>query len=88
MSKLPFLSGSNRVFVAGHRGLVGSALLRRLRAMGCTDLVVRDRTELDLRNQEAVTRFFADIQPQFVFLAAGKVGGILANSMHPACKKS
>jgi GDP-L-fucose synthase len=73
-----------RVYVAGHRGLVGSALLRRLRAEGYRNLVTRNSAELDLRDQGAVTRFFAAERPDFVFLAAAKVGGILANARHPA----
>src|ERR1700676_3905954 len=73
-----------RIFVAGHRGLAGSAIVRRLRELGYENLVVRTRVELDLRNQAAVDSFFAAEQPEYVFLAAAKVGGILANSSHPA----
>jgi GDP-L-fucose synthase len=72
------------IFVAGHRGLVGSAIVRRLRAAGYHNLVLRDRRELDLTDQRAVTRFFSETRPEFVFLAAAKVGGILANQSHPA----
>ncbi|RNB80589.1 GDP-L-fucose synthase [Brevibacillus nitrificans] len=73
-----------RIFVAGHRGLVGSAIKRTLEAQGFERMIVRDRSELDLLNQEAVARFFAQEQPEYVFLAAAKVGGILANSQYPA----
>jgi len=78
------LSQTSRVFVAGHRGMVGSAIVRRLEAMGCRDVLGRSRSELDLRNQAAVNEFFQEHQPEFVFLSAARVGGILANSTHPA----
>lgn len=71
-----------RIFVAGHRGLVGSALVRRLESAGFTKLLVRSRGELDLRRQEAVERFFEQERPEYVFLAAAKVGGILANDTY------
>ena len=77
------LRGS-RVFVAGHRGLVGSAIVRRLEALGCRNVLVRSHSELDLRDQAAVDHFFREHRPEFVFLAAAKVGGILANATHPA----
>ena len=70
--------------MAGHRGLVGSAILRRLEALGCRNLLVATRGELDLRDQNAVTRFFTRNEPEFVFLAAAKVGGIMANATQPA----
>ena len=73
-----------RIFVAGHRGLVGSAVLRRLLAEGYGDLVTRPRTELDLRDKAAVDRFFGDAKISHVFLCAAKVGGILANRNAPA----
>jgi GDP-L-fucose synthase len=73
-----------RIFVAGHRGLVGSAIVRRLQAAGCQQLVLKDRTQLDLTNQAAVSSFFASERPDYVFLAAAKVGGIQANSTYPA----
>jgi GDP-L-fucose synthase len=73
-----------RIFVAGHRGLVGSAIVRKLRALGFTNLVVRTSAELDLRRQADVDAFFAAEKPQYVVLAAAKVGGILANSTYPA----
>lgn len=72
------------IFVAGHRGLVGSALVRRLRAAGFAGLVLREHGELDLTDQRAVAEFFAQQRPQYVFLAAARVGGILANSTYPA----
>jgi GDP-L-fucose synthase len=72
------------IFVAGHRGLVGSAIVRRLRAAGFDNLVLRPRQELDLRRQRQVEEFFATVRPQYVFFAAAKVGGILANSNYPA----
>ncbi|MGH8209010.1 MAG: GDP-L-fucose synthase [Steroidobacteraceae bacterium] len=72
------------IFVAGHRGLVGSAIVRSLYAAGFANLLLRDRNELDLTRQDAVDAFFADLRPQYVFLAAAKVGGILANDRHPA----
>ncbi len=74
----------DRIFVAGHRGLVGSALVRRLRAGGFEQVIVRSRDELDLRSQDAVTRFFEDERPDYALLAAAKVGGILANNSYPA----
>jgi GDP-L-fucose synthase len=74
---------NSRIFVAGHRGLVGSAIIRRLSAGGFTNLIFRTREELDLRNQTAVERFFAAERPEYVFLAAALVGGILANSRRP-----
>jgi GDP-L-fucose synthase len=73
-----------RVFVAGHRGLAGSAILRRLGVLGYSNLITRSSTELDLRDQAAVARFFADARPGVVILAAARVGGIFANSSRPA----
>jgi GDP-L-fucose synthase len=78
------LNHDSSIFVAGHRGLVGSAIVRRCRSLGFTNLVLRTRAELDLRDQGAVDRFFAATQPQYVFLAAGTVGGIRANDSRPA----
>ena len=69
-----------KVYVAGHRGLVGSALVRTLRGEGFSNLLLRTRQELDLCRQEAVERFFREERPDYVFLAAAKVGGIGANS--------
>lgn len=76
------LSGS-KVFVAGHRGLAGSALVRRLQTVDC-DLITRARSELDLTRQDQVDSFFAIERPDVVFLAAAKVGGIMANKTYPA----
>ena len=73
-----------RIYVAGHRGLVGSALVRGLRLAGYRNLALRTHAELDLTNQSEVERFFAENRPAYVFLAAAKVGGILANSTYPA----
>jgi GDP-L-fucose synthase len=75
---------SARVFVAGHRGLVGSAVLRRLRAEGVTTIQTATREQLDLRDQAAVNYWFRANRPEYVFLVAGTVGGILANSTRPA----
>ncbi len=75
---------SDRIFVAGHRGLVGSAIVRRLRAEGCGNLLLRTRQELDLSDQAAVYRFLQTEKPDWVVLAAAKVGGIKANSTYPA----
>jgi GDP-L-fucose synthase len=73
-----------RVFVAGHRGLAGSAIVRKLTAEGYSDLLLASRQALDLRRQSAVEEFFARERPEYVFLAAAKVGGILANNTYPA----
>jgi GDP-L-fucose synthase len=73
-----------RIFVAGHRGLVGSALARCLAGAGYRNLVLRTHAELDLTDQSAVAAFFAAEEPEFVFLSAAKVGGILANDTYPA----
>ncbi len=73
-----------KVYVAGHRGLVGSAIVRALHQRGFNNLLLRTRQELDLCDQAAVTRFFAEERPDYVFLAAAKVGGILANDRYPA----
>ena len=73
-----------KIYVAGHRGLVGSALVRCLRAKGYNNLVLRTHAELELRDQAAVRAFFAKEKPEYVLLAAAKVGGILANSTYPA----
>jgi GDP-L-fucose synthase len=73
-----------RVFVAGHAGLVGSAVLRKLKAQGCTTLLVARRDQLDLRDQAAVNYWFRANRPEYVYLVAGTVGGIMANSTRPA----
>jgi GDP-L-fucose synthase len=72
------------IYVAGHRGLVGSALVRKLKASGYRRIVTKTRNELDLTDSKQVNRFFADNRPEYVFLAAAKVGGIYANSRYPA----
>jgi GDP-L-fucose synthase len=73
-----------RIYVAGHRGLAGSALMRELARTGHTHLIGRTRQEADLRDAAAVKKLFAETQPEYVFVAAAKVGGIMANSTHPA----
>ena len=73
-----------RVFVAGHRGLVGSALVRKLEAEGFTNILTATRDQLDLRDQSEVSHWFKANRPEYVFLVAGTVGGILANSTRPA----
>lgn len=75
---------SASIFVAGHRGLVGSAIVRKLTTEGFENLLLRDHKHLDLINQNAVNEFFAQSKPQYVFLAAAKVGGIHANNTYPA----
>jgi GDP-L-fucose synthase len=77
------LNRSGRVYVAGHRGLVGSAVWRKLEAEGFTDLVGRTSKELDLKDRDAVFAFFAEQKPRYVVLAAAKVGGIMANNTYP-----
>ncbi|PYK18423.1 MAG: GDP-fucose synthetase [Verrucomicrobia bacterium] len=74
---------SEKIFVAGHRGMVGSALIRRLESEGFSNLLVRDRSKLDLRDESAVAKFFAEEKPAVVILAAAKVGGIKANNDFP-----
>tara|TARA_R110001592_G_scaffold45986_1_gene146669 strand:- start:149 stop:1123 length:975 start_codon:yes stop_codon:yes gene_type:complete len=78
------LSLDAKIFVAGHRGMVGSAIIRQLQAQGYTNIVTRTRSELDLLNQQAVADFFAQEKPSAVYLAAAKVGGIHANNTFPA----
>ncbi len=73
-----------KIYIAGHNGMVGSAIVRKLTSLGYTNLVVRTSKELDLRRQEQVESFFAEEEPDYVFLAAAKVGGIMANSTYPA----
>lgn len=70
----------SRIYVAGHRGMVGSAIVRRLQGLGYTNIILKNSKELDLRNQGKVNEFFHDYKPEFVFLAAAKVGGIMANN--------
>lgn len=73
-----------KIYVAGHRGMVGSAIVRRLEKEGYGNLVLKTSSQLDLRNQGQVEQFFSEEKPEYVFLAAAKVGGIVANSKHPA----
>lgn len=75
---------ASKIYVAGHRGMVGSAIVRKLQAEGYCNLVLRTSAELDLRNQAAVEKFFSEEKPEYVFLAAAKVGGILANNTYRA----
>lgn len=79
-----FSDKSSKIFVAGHRGLVGSAIVRKLKSQGFTNLILRTHAELDLTVQSAVEAFFATEKPKFVILAAAKVGGIHANNTYPA----
>src|SRR4051812_32443346 len=78
------MNSSAKIFVAGHRGLVGSALVRQLRDEGHTNLLLRTRQELDLEDANAVASFMQKERPEYVFLAAAKVGGIVANQNLPA----
>ncbi|WP_425058550.1 GDP-L-fucose synthase [Sporomusa carbonis] len=73
-----------KIYVAGHRGLVGSAIVRKLQSEGYTNLLLRTSTELNLTNQAAVQKFFSEEKPDYVFMAAARVGGILANNSYPA----
>ena len=73
-----------RIYVAGHAGLVGSAMVRRLQAAGCTNILTASRQQLDLRDQAEVSHWFKANRPEYVFLVAGTVGGIMANSTRPA----
>ncbi|WP_124945420.1 GDP-L-fucose synthase [Sulfurirhabdus autotrophica] len=78
------MQSESKIYVAGHRGLVGSAIMRRLKAGGYLNIITRTHAELDLIDQIAVTDFLAQENPDYVFLAAAKVGGILANNTYPA----
>jgi GDP-L-fucose synthase len=78
------MDANAKIYVAGHRGLVGAALVRALRAQGFHNIVTRTHAELELRDQPAVEAFFRETKPDYVFLAAAKVGGIHANSTYPA----
>ena len=84
MTELSALTPSSRIFVAGHRGLVGSAIVRQLEKNGYLNLILATRDEVDLRDQAAVSRFFARQLPEYVFLSAAKEGGILASATRPA----
>ena len=74
----------SKIYVAGHKGMVGSAIVRLLHSKQFTNIITRSSTELDLRNQAAVSVFFQEEKPEYVFLAAAKVGGILANDTYRA----
>ena len=78
------MTPDSRIYIAGHRGLVGSAIHRELKRLGYTNIITRTRGELDLLNTIEVNNFFAKERPEYVFLAAAKVGGILANNTYPA----
>ncbi len=78
------MNKDSKIYVAGHRGMVGSAIVRELQRQGYDNIVVRTHAELDLTHQEAVDSFFAEERPEYVFLAAAKVGGIVANQSAPA----
>lgn len=78
------MNKNSKIFVAGHRGMVGSAIVRRLQAAGYSNVVTRSRSELDLLNQQAVQDFMAAEKPQYLFIAAAKVGGINANNVYRA----
>src|SRR4051812_14297386 len=73
-----------KIYIAGHRGMVGSAIHRKLTAEGYTNIITRTSDEFDLRNQQQVGDFFAAEKPEYVFLAAAKVGGIVANNTYRA----
>ena len=78
------MSPQDKIYIAGHRGMVGSAIVRALQQAGYHNLLLRTRAELDLLDQAAVTAFFEAERPDYVFLAAAKVGGILANNTQKA----
>lgn len=78
------MNKNSKIYVAGHRGLVGSAIVRALQKEGFTNLVLKTHEELDLTDQDAVAKFFTEEKPDYVFLSAAKVGGIMANKTHPA----
>ncbi len=78
------MNKSVKIYVAGHRGMVGSAIVRKLQAEGFNQLILKTSAELDLRNQEAVKNFYQTQKPQYVFVAAAKVGGIMANNTYRA----
>lgn len=84
MNDLKAMNKSSKIYIAGHRGMVGSAIHRKLDELGFTNIITRTSSELDLRNQEAVNTFFEEELPEYVFLAAAKVGGIVANKTYKA----
>lgn len=81
---MPVLTPDTAIFLAGHRGMVGSAILRKLRQKGSRNVVTRSRQELDLLDQAAVAGFFSDTPVDYVSLAAARVGGLAANNTYPA----
>src|SRR6266487_5386294 len=74
----------NKIYIAGHRGMVGSAIVRHLKKKGYSNIITRTSAQLDLRNQNGVADFFAEEKPEYIFLAAAKVGGIIANNTYRA----
>src|SRR5882672_7998775 len=78
------MNTQDKIYVSGHRGMVGSAITRKLKQEGFTNLIQKTSDELDLRNQQAVHTFFETEKPDYVFLAAAKVGGIMANNIYRA----
>src|SRR5688572_22270160 len=78
------MNKSDKIYIAGHRGMVGSAIVRKLQKEGFNNLLLRTSAELDLRNQQAVQAFMQQEKPDHVFVAAAKVGGILANNIYRA----
>ena len=78
------MNAHDKIYIAGHKGLVGSAILRELKHRGFNNLLTRTRNDLDLTDQVAVNKFFDQGKPDYVFLAAGKVGGIYANNTYSA----
>ena len=81
---MTLINKETKIFVAGHRGLVGSAIMRQLKLLGCKNIITRTHKELDLVNQMAVQNFFLKEKPEYVILAAGVVGGVHANNTYPA----
>ena len=84
LERIDIMNKSDKLYVAGHRGLVGSAIVRNLEKNGYNNFLFRTSKELDLTNQSDVNKFFLDEQPDYVFLSAAKVGGIHANDTYPA----
>src|SRR4051794_40683549 len=78
------MNKEDKIYVAGHRGMVGSSIVRKLKAEGFNNLILRTSKELDLRHQHGVNIFFSEQKPDYVFLAAARVGGIIANSSYKA----
>src|SRR6185312_14987903 len=82
--KNKIMQKNSKIYIAGHRGLVGSAIVRKLQKEGYQNLILRTSSQVDLRDQQAVKDFFEKEKPEYVFMAAAKVGGINANNTHPA----